>query len=69
MPTRTLDVALWDYRDRDGRKRRAHYRDTVDLPDSEIERGERAAVFAPSAQVSPAAPAKSSTNRRARQPR
>lgn len=51
MPTRTLDVALWDYRDHDGRKRRAHYRETFELPESEVERGERAAVFAPSPQV------------------
>lgn len=47
MPTRTLDVALWTYRDHDGRKRRAHYRDTIELPDSEVQRGERAGVFAP----------------------
>lgn len=46
MPTRTLGVALWEYRDQDGRRRRAYYRDTFDLPDSEVERGERAGVFA-----------------------
>lgn len=45
MATRTLGVALWDYRDHDGRKRRAHYRETFDLPDSEVERGQHAGVF------------------------
>ena len=47
MPTRTLDVALWNYRDHQGRKRRAHYRDTFDLPAAEAARGEGAGVFAP----------------------
>ncbi|AFM16994.1 hypothetical protein Mycch_2211 [Mycolicibacterium chubuense NBB4] len=64
MPTRTLDVALWDYRDQAGRKRRAHYRETFELPDSEVERGERAGVFTnePTASAPPL-PTKSSTNR------
>jgi hypothetical protein len=47
MATRTLDVALWEYRDLEGQRRRAYYRETFDLPDSEVERGERAGVFAP----------------------
>lgn len=66
MATRTLDVALWEYRDHDGRRQRAYYRETFDLPDSEAERGERAGVFAPSPQVNhdeDTLPAKASTNR------
>jgi hypothetical protein len=62
VPTRTLDVALWEYRDDSGRKRRAYYRQTFDLSEAEVARGERAGVFA----LSPRAvdlPAKSSTNR------
>lgn len=47
MPTRTLDVALWEYRDHYGRRRRAYYRETFELTDAEAERGERAQVFAP----------------------
>jgi hypothetical protein len=46
MPVRTLDVALWDYRDEHGRKHRAYYGHQIELTDSEIERGNRAAVFA-----------------------
>lgn len=67
MPTRTLGVALWNYRDHDGRKRRAHYRETIDLPEAEVTRGERAGVFAPiegitqKATPSDATPAKTST--------
>lgn len=45
MATRTLGVAFWEYRDTAGRRRRAFYRDTFDLPASEAERGDRAAVF------------------------
>ncbi|MBX9919276.1 hypothetical protein [Mycolicibacterium frederiksbergense] len=45
MPTRTLGVALWEYRDDTGRRRRAYYRETFELPESEVERGERAQVF------------------------
>ena len=45
MPSRTLNVALWDYRDDHGRKHRAHYGQTFELPDSEAQRGERASVF------------------------
>lgn len=59
MATRTLGVALWEYRDHDGRRRRAYYRETFELPDPEVERGERAGVFAPVDDM----PASDSTNR------
>lgn len=62
MATRTLGVALWEYRDRHGRRRRAYYRETFELPDSEVERGERAEVFVPNESV-PDRPTKASTNR------
>lgn len=45
MPQRTLGVALWDYRDHDGRRRRAYYGQTINLTADEITRGERAHVF------------------------
>ncbi|SBS79257.1 conserved hypothetical protein [uncultured Mycobacterium sp.] len=64
MPTRTLGVALWEYRDRNGCRRRAYYRETFELPDSEVERGERASVFEPAVgRISDATPPKTSTNR------
>lgn len=53
MPTRTLGVALWNYRDDDGRRRRALYGQQFDLPEDEIARGERAGVFAPEPEPVP----------------
>ncbi|MDC8980502.1 hypothetical protein PR370_01925 [Mycobacterium marinum] len=47
MATRTLGVALWNYRDHDGRRRRALYGQRFELPQDEEARGERAGVFAP----------------------
>jgi hypothetical protein len=73
MANRTLGVALWEYRDHDGQRHRAYYGETFELPDSEIKRGDRAEVFAPVPNGTPAAPepatvadglpAKTSTNR------
>ncbi|KZS70656.1 hypothetical protein A4G26_25440 [Mycobacterium kansasii] len=54
MATRTLGVALWNYRDHDGRRRRALYGQRFELPEDEVIRGERAGVFAP--EPKPAAP-------------
>ena len=51
MPTRTLGVALWNYRDDDGRKRRALFGQRFELPEDEVARGERAGVFAPEAET------------------
>ncbi|WP_156296390.1 hypothetical protein [Mycobacterium paragordonae] len=51
MPTRTLGVALWNYRDDDGRKRRALFGQRLELPEDEMARGERAGVFAPEAET------------------
>lgn len=53
MPARTLDVALWDYRDHDGRTRRAFYGQTIELPEDEEQRGQRAGVFVPTPMASP----------------
>ncbi|MCV7005654.1 hypothetical protein [Mycobacterium gordonae] len=60
MPTRTLGVALWNYRDGDGRRRRALFGQRFELSEDELARGERADVFAPepepAAAPGPAAP-------------
>ncbi|RFZ03859.1 hypothetical protein DSM43518_04574 [Mycobacterium marinum] len=52
MATRTLGVALWNYRDHDGRRRRALYGQQFELPEDEEARGERAGVFAPEPEPS-----------------
>lgn len=44
MAKRTLAVATWEYTIK-GRDRRAYFGDVVDLPASEIKRGEAAGVF------------------------
>lgn len=46
MTIRTLGVALWEYRDHGGRKRRAYFGDTIELTDAEEARGDHAQVFA-----------------------
>jgi hypothetical protein len=46
MTVLTLGVALWEYRNADGRKHRAYYGQQLDVTDAELERGERANVFA-----------------------
>lgn len=60
MATRTLGVALWEYRDNSGRRRRVYYGDTFELPEPEVERGERADVFATAGAVDD--PTEGSTN-------
>ncbi|MDC8982167.1 hypothetical protein PR370_06065 [Mycobacterium marinum] len=44
MATRTLGVALWNYRDHDGRRQRALYGQRFELSEDEEARGERAGV-------------------------
>lgn len=45
MAKRTLGVATWTYRDKDGKQHRAYFGDEIDLPKHEIDRGEQAGVF------------------------
>ena len=47
MAKRVVKAALWEYRDRKGRRRRAFFGDEVNLTESEIERGDRENVFTP----------------------
>lgn len=49
MPAKTIEktvtVAHWEYRNPDGKRRRAYFGDVVTLTAEEVERGERAGVF------------------------
>ncbi|MCV7255679.1 hypothetical protein H7J86_26290 [Mycobacterium hackensackense] len=45
MAKRVVRAALWEYRDAKGQRRRAFFGQEVDLPASEIERGEAQGVF------------------------
>lgn len=42
---KTVTVAIWEYRNAEGRRRRAYRGDVVELTADEVERGERAGVF------------------------
>ncbi|GAS94422.1 uncharacterized protein RMCC_1388 [Mycolicibacterium canariasense] len=45
MAKRVVRAALWEYRDAKGQRRRAFFGQEVDVPASEIERGEAQGVF------------------------
>lgn len=45
MPKKTIRVAVWEYRNAAGKRRLAYFGNVVDLPASEIERGEALDVF------------------------
>ncbi len=45
MPDKEIRVALWSCRDANGKRRIARFGEVVDLPESEIVRGEQAGVF------------------------
>jgi len=45
MARKTIRVAVWEYRTDEGKRRLAYFGDTVELPESEIERGTLAGVF------------------------
>jgi hypothetical protein len=47
MATKQIRVALWEYTNAEGKRRKAFFGDIVDLPDDEVERGEKAGVFGP----------------------
>jgi len=46
MALMKIKVATWEYLDSEGRRRRAYFDDTVDLTEAEVERAEKAGVFA-----------------------
>lgn len=70
MATRTVKVALWDYRDANGKRRRAYFGDEVDLPKREIDRGTQQGVFdpAPVPEVQTSAVERALADTRARTP-
>jgi hypothetical protein len=45
MAEKEIRVAVWEYHDADGKRRRAWFGQTVDLTEDEIARGEAAGVF------------------------
>lgn len=45
MPRNQIRVALWEYRNADGKRRLAYFGDSVDLTPDEYERAEKAGVF------------------------
>ncbi|MFF2060033.1 MULTISPECIES: hypothetical protein [Actinomycetes] len=45
MTEKTIRVAVWEYLNHEGKRRFAYFGDVVDLPDSEIERGEQVEAF------------------------
>ncbi|WP_084865876.1 hypothetical protein [Prescottella equi] len=45
MARKKIRVALWEYRNADGKRRLCYFGDTVELTDAEIERGTAAGVF------------------------
>lgn len=47
MAEKTVRVGLWEYFTEDGLRHLAFFGETVDIPESEIERGEKANVFGP----------------------
>lgn len=47
MAKRVVKAALWEYRDSNGKKHRVFFGDEVDLPESEIKRGDAQGVFNP----------------------
>jgi len=56
MATRTLNVALWDYRDRDGQHHRAYFGATIDTDDlstADAQRAERLEIFAVETEPEP----------------
>lgn len=59
MARKKIRVAIWEYRNDDGKRRHAYFGDVVDLSDDEVERGSRAGVFdqpEPPADAAPAEP-------------
>lgn len=45
MASKTITVATWEYRNAEGKRRRAYYGDVVELTAAEVKRGTAAGVF------------------------
>lgn len=47
MAKRVVKVAIWEYRNAKGHRRRAYFGQTIELPEDELKRGDREGVFTP----------------------
>lgn len=45
MVAKQIRVAVWEYENAEGKRRKGYFGDVVDMPESEVRRGEKAGVF------------------------